>query len=277
MRHTDFALAGGSVMGRDHRLVPKNNQDAWYISQDDCCSLAVVADGCGSIPHSEVGAKLGVRLLAEAIQAEVREFGGSRIDWHWIRRRLLASLDGLARQMGGSYRRTVEEYFLFTLVGVVLAGDTATFFALGDGVVIVNGRTHRLGPFPGNAPPYIGYGLLARDYREPAWEDMPFTIIGEWQLDNLAHFLLGSDGVTDLIDQAGENLPGLSEPVGGIEQFWEQDRYFRNPELVSRRLKLLARDWPKQNPETGLLHDDTTIIVGRWNPTDAHPEGGETS
>jgi hypothetical protein len=59
----------------------------------------------------------------------------------------------------------------------------------------------------------------------------------------------------------------LSDVVGPLDQFYRQDRYFANPELISRRLKLISRDWPMSNPQPGLLHDDTTLIVGRRTPT----------
>ena len=260
MSQAAFQLAGGSVIGRDHRLVPKNCQDGWYAASDGVSTVGIVTDGCSSSPHSEVGAKLGARLLCENIQREARP--GVAIDWQQVRQHTLADMDVLARQMGGDYRRVIEDYFLFTTVGVLLTDAAATFFALGDGVVIVNGQTHVLGPFPDNTPPYLGYGLV-----EGLWDadlsNRQFEVVEELDISGLEHFVIGCDGVADLIKAAEKCQSGSDQPVGGIEQFWQEDKYFRNPELVNRRLKLIARDWPRHDPQPGLLPDDTTLIVGR--------------
>jgi hypothetical protein len=236
-----------------------------YIARNDLSTVGIVTDGCGSSSYSEVGAKLATRLLAESIQAEASR-NPAKINWQRIRQHLLADLDALARRMGGSYRRTVEDYFLFTVVGVLLDQTMATFFAIGDGVVIVNGETQQLGPFAENMPPYVGYGLIGDSIREKGLADQRFEIIQQVKLTDLQHFLIGCDGVIDLMHVAERCLPGSSQTVGGIEQFWQQDRYYGNPELINRRLKLVARDWPRHDPEPGLLPDDTTLIVGRRSP-----------
>ena len=256
-----FRLAAGSVIGRDHRHVGRNNQDALAIHQSEPLTIAIVADGCSSGKYSEVGAHLGVRLLAENLR-EQHALRGT-INWDTAMRQVLARLDILASSMGGSYRTTVEDYFLFTLVGVVIDAQSAQFFQLGDGTVYLNGTHVRLGPFPNNAPPYLGYGLLEGRVdvdpeliRLQSWEPIPVT--------DLSHFLIGSDGVDDLRARADDRMPGMAECVGPVAQFWEDDRYFSgNPVLVSRRLSLIGRDWPRTNPELGLLGDDTTIVVGR--------------
>jgi hypothetical protein len=265
MPHQAYQLAAGSVIGRDHRLVSKNCQDGFYIFRDDRCTVGIVTDGCGSSTHSEVGAKLGARLVAESIQEEVW-LNPEAISWQRIRRQTLAALEVLARQMGGNFVQTVQDYFLFTVVGVLLTGNRATFFALGDGVVIVNGVRYPLGPYADNAPPYLGYGLIGEVLRDQTLGDIPIGIIAEMSLIELDAFLIGSDGVIDLIAAAAQTQPGSTHLVGSINQFWTEESIFKNPELVNRRLKLIARDWPHHNPDPGRLPDDTTLIVGRRSP-----------
>lgn len=263
--HTDFQLAAGTVIGRDHREVPKNRQDGLYLVQDERCTVAVVTDGCGSGAHSEIGAQLGARLVAESIRAEVRRHASRDINWLRVRQDLLASLHVLARSMGGNLREVVSEYFLFTVVGVCLNAEYATFFAIGDGIVIVNGEVLILQPDEGNKPVYVGYGLIA-DQVDVDEQETRFNLVSSIRLDDLRHFLLGTDGAADLLGTADRLLPGMQKPVGNIEQFWTNDRYFRNGELVSRQLKLIARDWPKRGSQPGLLPDDTTLIAGRRMP-----------
>lgn len=256
-----FELAGGSVIGRDHRTVGRNSQDAYAIVHDDQYTVAVVADGCGSGTYSEVGAHLGVKLVAENLRAQLRT--RQTINWDAATRQVLARLELLVSSMGGNYREIVEEYLLFTLVGVVLQPTNATFFGLGDGTMIINGTPLPLGPYPNNAPPYLGYGLLEGrvDVDPGLIRISPYTVTS---IHELHSFLIGTDGVDDLIAHQGSRMPGTDRVVGAIDQFWEQDRYFaNNPILVSRQLGLIGRDWPRANPEIGLLSDDTTIIVGK--------------
>jgi hypothetical protein len=262
MRHQDYQVASGGTIGRDHRIVPKNCQDDHWVVRIAEGTIGIVADGCGSGVHSEVGASIGVRLLGTSLITELQTTPDEPPRWQRVQQHVLSSLDVLARQLGGNYRQTVEEYFLFTLVGFVLTNQIATFFAFGDGMAIVNGRSYELGSFPGNAPPYVGYGLLGKAVDvDPA--ELQFKVVTQLDTSAVQHFLVGSDGVSDLMKAAERPLPGLDTPVGSIAQFWQQDRYFANPALVSRQLNLVARDWPRKEPRPGLLPDDTTLIVGR--------------
>jgi hypothetical protein len=256
-----FQLAGGTTIGRDHRLVPKNNQDSFAIWKFDDITIGVVADRCGSGAHCEIGAAIGVQILGSCLKAEYAAY--RKINWGRTQQHMLSQLDILAQAMGSDYRNTVENYFLFTLVGIVLDDQMATFFALGDGTVIVNDQKITLGPFPGNMPPYLGYGLLPGELAiDPATVKLEPML--ELPLGQLESFLIATDGINDLIANSHATMPGLDRVVGEIDQFWLNDRYFRgNPELVSRQLKLIGRDWPLNNPQPGHLGDDTTLIVGR--------------
>jgi serine/threonine protein phosphatase PrpC len=259
LEHTDYLLAGGSVVGREHRHInaQKNNQDGYFISRTTTSTIAIVADGCGSGQFSEVGALLGARLITEAMQRDVESYGLGRLSLRRITQEVLGSISLLARQMGDNYTTTIEQYFLFTVMGAILAENQAIFFGLGDGVICINSELTQIGPFPGNQPPYLSYGLL-RDQVEGLKE------FARLPLDSLENFLIGSDGVIDLVATQDRCLPGLDEAVGSISQFW-QPKFVQDgrPDLLARRLRLIARDWPKHNPDPGLLSDDTTMIVGR--------------
>jgi hypothetical protein len=259
-----YQLAGGSTIGRDHRMVPKNNQDSWSIWKYDNLTVGIVADGCGSGMHSEVGAKLGVQMLGVALRSEHQRYG--QINWPRVQRNMLTQLDSVAQMMGDDYRKIVESYMLFTLLGVIIDNERATFFALGDGTIIINGEALSIGPFQNNAPPYLGYGLLLDKLTIEA-NAVALQPVCDLPIAQVASFLIATDGIDDVVRNDHGTLPGLGKPVGSIEQFWQNDRYFgNNPELLSRQLKLIGRDWPAVQPQPGLLGDDTTIIVGRRTP-----------
>lgn len=203
MRHL---IAAGSAPGRAHALSERPNQDAFSLRQGPWGAVAVVCDGCGSEPHSGIGAALGASMAAQAAARQLAE--GAPLDLQRLRAEILGGLALVAQVTG----LTTQEYFLFTVIGAAFAGERAEVFACGDGVTAVDGEVRRQGPFPDNAPPYIAYALsepgigFQRLYSGPA-----------------ERILIGTDGAAD-----AELFP-----------FWSEERFLRNPDLVRRRLKLL--------------------------------------
>lgn len=266
-----FEVAGGTVTGTDHLAVGKANQDAYAFAAEGPNLVAVVCDGCGSGARSEVGAALGARLVTTQLLGELRR--GSALDapgtWERTRREVLAPLAALVSAMGGA-PEVVSTFLLFTVVGLAIAGDTACVFSAGDGLIALGDEVLRLGPFPRNEPPYLGYGLL-----DPASRGGPsaapcFLVHRVFPATALDAALLGTDGAEDLVASASRALPGGGGAVGPLRQFWQEDRYFRNADAVRRRLALINRSvsrpvWAEARieREAGLLRDDTTLVVVR--------------
>ncbi len=273
-----FEVMSGTVVGKEHRYAGRNNQDAFMISEENDFLVAVVADGCGSGKYSEVGAQIGCRLIAKSALAQVRRmpdhsFLTDPSFWERVRQDALAEIRVLANQLGGSLSKVIEDYFLFTIIGAAIGPEVSVFFSIGDGVVIINGEITELGPFQKNAPPYLAYDLVGSTIHDG--DDFKFKIVCETPTSELDSFLIGTDGVEELISLSEKILPGLKKPMGPISQFWTEDRYFANPDNVRRRLFLANRDmaipdWENHSmrKENGLLVDDTTLIVG-------HRERGE--
>lgn len=253
-----FELAAGTVIGRSHRHLGRNNQDAYAIDLSPSAAIAVVCDGCGSCPHSEVGAKLGTRLVVSALK---RALEGGRLEfspdfWQDLRQDLLAQLQQVIRAMGDSLR-VMRDYFLFTIVGAVLTPEQTAIFSLGDGVAILNGEVILNGSAVDNCPPFLAYGLV------PALDDekIQFQVMvrSTATVNTLA---LGSDGVKDLAP-AGSILPVMAALA-------EDQRIFQNPDRLRRYLaqcnrEILRPDWHNQvlGRSRGQLEDDTTLILIR--------------
>ena len=238
-----FQVAGGSVTGRAHAVLGRGNQDAFAWTDDGGALVAVVCDGCSSGRHSEVGAHLGARLVAAAVARALAAGADVGRDdlWEAVRGAVLGALRGLAGAMGGDLRRTVEEFFLFTVVGAVVGSGRTALFSVGDGLFVVNGAATRLGPFPGNEPPYLAYGLLGA-------EGPRFVVREVGPAEALESLLVGTDGAADLADRL---------PLTG---FWADDRCFGNPDVVRRRLTVLSRPGAVG---PGLADDATLVVVRR--------------
>jgi hypothetical protein len=266
-----FDIAAGSVTGRDHVLAGRNNQDAYHWACLPQAVMAVVCDGCGSGKHSEVGAQIGARLLIEAMARALQ--GPARAFWDCVRQDVLTQLRCLAEQLGGNFPSTVQDYFLFTIVGALVTPRRTFCFSLGDGVMIVNGDQIRLGSFPDNAPPYLAYELFDVHNGTPSALSQEFWMQRVWPTTAVQSIVLGTDGLETFLPAANRPIPGKQTTVGLLQQFWQEECYFTNPDAIRRTLALVNREVVQPNWEAqrldrhaGLLPDDTTLVVIRRRP-----------
>lgn len=266
-----FQVAAGSVAGRDHRTALKNSHDAYYWEALPGVLVAVVCDGCGSGEHSEVGAKLGARLVAKQVvrwwNNDPKAFTQDliHVGLAQVKRSVLAQIQLLADQMSGSFSQVISDFFLFTIVGAIITKDDAFTFAAGDGVIVVNGTVTNL-VSDKNRPEYLSYGLVENE--DGVTPEL--GIITADRISGISSILLGTDGVRDFEKAAEKTIPGKDEEVGRLDQFWKDERYFKNPFAIQRRLSLVNRtthriDYEKKvaAEEHGHLPDDTTILAIR--------------
>ncbi|MCZ6874410.1 MAG: protein phosphatase 2C domain-containing protein [bacterium] len=266
-----FDIAGGSVRGRRHEKTGANNQDAFAWHYTDSTIIAVVCDGCGSSRNSEVGAKLGARMTVEALRAWLPGLSHTPTATvlEQVRLHLLGQFGELVKTMGNDPIKTILNYFLFTIVGAVITREKVIAFTHGDGVLAVNDGYTNLS-YPDNAPPYLTYDLI-RDALDPSIHDhLMFKTHWEGRPEEVRNLLIGTDGVDDFHLAADRCMPGKSEHVGPLSQFWHDDRYFTNPRGIRGCLKQVNRTVLQIDPEQkrtreeiGLLPDDTTFIVIR--------------
>jgi len=71
--YTPFDIASGSIIGNMHRKMNYNNQDALLLAEGEEYCVGIVCDGCGSRPHSEVGAKLTAQFLDGYIADKIEQ------------------------------------------------------------------------------------------------------------------------------------------------------------------------------------------------------------
>jgi hypothetical protein len=264
-----FEVAAGSVTGREHAAAFRNNQDAFCHRSSGDAVLAVVADGCSAGAFSEVGARLGARLVLDGLARALPRLQTRAVAdvLESVRLGVLRSLRRLAAAMGGPRPAAVLDHLLFTVVGAALTPEQALVFVLGDGVAVVNGHAD-VWTFEDNRPPYLGESLL--DLPAVPAASRRFRTARVLSAAEVESLVIGTDGVADLLRAEERRVPGREERVGPLRQFWEDDRYFRNPAALSRRLAVLNRDWRaidwdrrRVEREAGLLPDDTTLVVIR--------------
>ena len=246
-------ICAGSVIGREHLRLGRNNQDGAAVLEKDGIAVAVVTDGCGSGPSSEVGARLGARFLARRILSEARKNGLTTELPSRVCEGLVSFLFTVARGLdleGESLGDDVAQQLLFTFQCAVMDGERALVFGVGDGVVAVDDAVTVLEPGAGNAPAYLAYrlvpqSLLPLDFRAHAATAPVLHHFGPASLVALA---------TDGLSGKGAELLALSS----------DDSVWKNPFQLGRRLNVLAA-----RPGEGLSDDTTVALVKR------SPSGGE--
>lgn len=285
-----FEIASGSVTGAQHVLDGRPNQDAHCILTTPTHTIIVLADGCSEGEHSEVGAHLGVRYAARGIEWGIDAFlstpvpftSPTEIDflsdeddgmdhvWTSAQDHVRGGIQDALNLMGKFHDRarkpTVNTLFLFTLVAAVIdrrLGGKASFAAIGDGFLAVNGEVIPFGKFPDNKPPYVAYTVVTSSI---APELLRWKVLHTMSTANLRTFLLGTDGMDDFAEHVESPMPGNPRAVGPLSQFWEEDRFFRNPDMVRRKLVLCNGGVGLRTDRAGLLRDDTTLVVGRRAP-----------
>lgn len=279
-----FRIAGGSVPGTYHTKPGQpgwgNNQDAFAWQTADDYLVAVVCDGCGSMPYSEVGSRIGSRVLLAMLARALKQGDELSLADALSRESLLTELrDGLAEAIAGIARSmddaqridyTVMEHFLFTIMLVAMNAKDTMICSFGDGVYSLNGNTVTVDPAVGNAPPYIGQRLVPGLMDEKFLE---FRVQALLPTNEVESVLIGTDGLSYFQKAEHLALPGKEDLVGPLSQFWTNRHFADNPDAIRRRLAMANRDTviyeldtdgrlagsPRIKP--GLLHDDTTLVL----------------
>jgi len=273
----------GSAIGRDHLyvgggpikpLVGRGNQDAYATAEDENFFIAVITDGCSEGEHSEVGANFGANFIAHRFREKFHRSSNLGYvlavedDMERIRQDMLATFRLWLCNFPGNLHTNVSNYALFTIMGVMIRSMDVVIFSIGDGYWAMNGSLNRIGPFPNNEPPYMGYGLVTTKMVTADPTIIRFKCIAQEELDSIENLLIASDGLVWFIKNEDVVIPGHTRKVGNISQFWESDTFYKNETEMSRFLKRCNYDVQKVEngrlkDTVGLLNDDTTVFALR--------------
>ncbi|MDR0859827.1 MAG: protein phosphatase 2C domain-containing protein [Candidatus Peribacteria bacterium] len=273
-----FEIAGASVPGTSHAKRGMNNQDHFTWLRTDDFIIAVVSDGCGSTKYSEVGSRLLSTIFTNYLAKRLEQSKGvageilfqSERWWDELSQDVLARIRIIAQDMGNPWLQYIKDYFLATLVGVIVRKDTTCVFSCGDGVFAVNGNLQEIGPFEGNKPPYLAYHLLGKELVDMDPSLLGIQRYGYWPTEEIHSLLIGTDGVGDLCKLENVPFPAQEKLIGKIDQFWSEEIYFTNPQWMQNVLTTINTEkrkpvWAEKNIARypGLLKDDTTLLTLR--------------
>ncbi len=285
LKFKQFCVALGKVPGTDHTRPGepywRNCQDACRVEAGVHALVLVVCDGNGSQPHSEVGALLSSQILARDIVKIVDSHVELGIDvvmsevLEEARGSLLLFFQSLGEHLHGSFSDNATRYMLATALVAIVTEKETVIAGIGDGYFAVNDELVELGPFAGNAPPYPVYALTGSSLAAHALELLRFTIHRSVLTEEVETLVLMSDGVKYLIEAEGTPMPKNPHAlVPPLSYFWSDERFVKNPDNIRRQLALINIETISSTPEgkpylrTGMLKDDTAIVVVRRMPPD---------
>lgn len=283
-----FQITHGTIVGTDHTKIFKNNQDAYAYKQGSNYIVACIADGCSAGNYSEFGARFAVNFFVNAASNILQSLSQKEVDclaekeyisfpfFDKIRLDMLSEIRLLANSFGPDFGKTISDFFLFTMVAVVITPFGTDIVSIGDGYVAINGEEIDI-EIPDsqdsiltNAPPYMVYNLVNSKLYEKESKSLNFRLIKGVKTTQLNSLLIASDGVIKWSEIQDSNIPAKHDPVGPLSQFWTEDKYFTNEDMLRRKLFLMNN--PKVqldkgnnciSKHLGLLNDDTTIIAIR--------------
>lgn len=289
-----FDTISASVTGARHLRIGRNGQDAAVAWATERGALAVVCDGCSSGAYSEVGSRLGALLVARAIErvidggvcgGDAEGTAGSRplgdfalgdvaladpATWRAIRAEVLAGLAAVVDRVGGDRERVVHDQLLFTIVAAAVRGDEAVVWAVGDGAYAIGDAAHELGPFEGNAPPYLAYGLVSPEVLYDATAEGR-DVVARGGVHEVA---VGERGELLVVVPPGVSTiavatDGVGDLAGGLVPLTAR-RFVDHPDALRRHLAVLARpreriEWSEQRVvrEAAALQDDCAVAIIR--------------
>lgn len=227
----NFQIAGASITGSKHvnKNLVVNNQDGYHFDVAEDRIVAVVCDGCGSTKHAEIGAQIAARLIVSSLVAGT--------SWELCWAEVTSKLRYLALCMetpSHPFEKIVDDFFLFTIVGVVIKPDQTLIFSRGDGMYIVNDTKFVINE--NNTPNYLGYHLS-----RPRAHSMMVDVIEKMPTEHIEQIVISTDGAQHI-----DYKPLLKNPI-----VWE------NPDYLRR----CFQNMQKHDPQT--FHDDTTAILLR--------------
>jgi hypothetical protein len=229
----DFAVAVGSVAGREHLRLGRNNQDGAAVRLEPARIVAAVCDGCSAGRASEVGARMAAGFAVGALARLLDEGGDEAALPERLAADLCAWLRPIADGLGGD-PAAVRDHLLFTVLVAAVEPERALVIGIGDGLYAIDGARTVLDAGPDNAPAYLGYRLVDPACLDRAPAEPPRLLARAGAIGSL---ILGTDGTAPLDLSA---LPGS----------------FDNLSLLQKHLNV-------QQPR---LSDDATLVVIRRRP-----------
>lgn len=273
-----YRLSCGSTLGYDHQFSKINCQDSLRAVDTEDFSVGFVVDGIGDpidSPFSEVGSRIVAKIATQYVEERLnktlswrrKKMVLSNEFWLDVQNYILDRIEKIATLMGGSYRSTIIQYFLFTITGFVSVADVIVFVGVGDGFVVVNDYAYRLEkPSVGNMPASMTYNLVESNLRKMSPEEITLSIKFVANKSEVDTFAVATDGLRFMVAEVpGEDYFVVKE----IYCFWNNASYFENPFTFGWALGELASqkktvDWKEQEVKITkpVVKDDLAVVMG---------------
>lgn len=197
-------IRSGSVIGREHVRLWKNNQDGVRIGtitmENVTYYYGIICDGCSSGENNEVGANLLAQYLCSEIQMSLLVGTNIRDIPSALYPRAIGYLRSIASltSVGDPCQNIsfITNHLLCTVMGFISDEKTAIIFHAGDGAYVIGNSATWIDQ--DNRPMYLAYHLVDRKFLDLQGGELPQgfeTVSIDLSFDK--RFAVCSDGITD--------------------------------------------------------------------------------
>lgn len=205
---TAYGTTAGSVHKNPHGPGATNNQDAVQpILVNKRVVGGVICDGCGSMPHSEIGSQFGAKAIADIVADEYVK--NKPIQWKEVTKKAVEEIKRGARLYKSkteTLEDAIKEYFLFTVVIAVVHDNKVIIAACGDGIFMHDNDIWEIEIPIKNAPPYLAYNLIPSKYKAHS-DYLDICEVHSVPLEKIKKsIIIGSDGLSELASASTSDL-----------------------------------------------------------------------
>ena len=242
MIHREWSKWGATVQGPTHQKAGLPNQDSWIVKQFVWGDIAVVADGLGSRPHSDVGSYAACQAVVEASKV----FIGNRIAESELFLRLIHNIWLM------KIAPLNPEDCLTTCVLAIRMRNELFLAQIGDGMIVVSDANRES-------------SLVTNDDKEDSFSNLTHSlgrkfILEQWQTFALEGcdpnaIILCTDGISD--DLLPERRLAFAETVHLTYRDY-------SPMSRTKSIHKWLREWPVPG------HSDDKTIVCLYKNSEGH-------
>lgn len=239
----------GSVIGRDHQRLLRNNQDSVATRSikinGTTYHFGVVCDGCSGQDGVATNNEVGAQLMSCFIIKEITTLLLMELPIDYIVGSLYNRCLGYLHALGslstsGNLQEStqfISKYLCCTIIGFVMDEKSAVIFSAGDGVIAIDNGISRINQ--DNHPFYLGLSIVDPRFLKMDVADLPKSFIThQIDLNQIHRFALCTDGITETA------IPKIFGLTGGHS----------GPLGLGRKLKVLSL---REEP----FADDCTVIT----------------
>jgi len=229
-----FSLNSAIHIGHDHIFERKNLQDFCKIATVNNTTYGIICDGCSEGTNSEIGANLlGTFILKKLQQLNAQQQIKSDLATI-LTHSVYTYIDEFLRNLMifdiSEQVDFIKNNLLATFIFFIIDDINTLIGRCGDGVIVINNDVIKFDQ--DNSPHYLAYGNIPDKYLTQSRTKLSGIEIRNYLTVNVKRLIIGSDGLTPLINHDKYHISDLYGTKGRQLQrrinVWQNEKLFND-------------------------------------------------